>query len=71
MGICRFMLQEDITELSEINSEIICTNAKYRFDVKVLCQPNDIFELDNAQWFLVRHGERTLIHGKWEPVPYC
>ena len=64
-----FELPKGTTHLHEINTSQVCTNAKYTFDFKLLCEPNDLFELVNGQWFLLRHDLRILIEGKWEPTP--
>ena len=69
MNYFRFKLPKDVQHLHEINTEQVCTNAKYTFDFELLCESDDIFELVNGQWFLIRDGIHILIEGKWEPTP--
>jgi hypothetical protein len=50
----------------EINSDTISKNVRFVFDHPFAVSDQDIFELKNGQWYLIRNNIATLMEGKWD-----
>jgi len=62
----RFRLPDDHKELTEIWHGDICGNAHFHLDQPLRVKQDDVIELRDGAWFLIRAGfEDAAIDGKW------
>ena len=70
MNNFRLRPPKDNSTIREISIEALSSLVRFRLDRDMICQPNDIFELIDGQWFLLRHGIKTLIEGRWNRIEF-
>ena len=60
-----FRFEKGVASFSEINSAVICTGAKFVCDYETVLLPDDLVELKDGQFFLIRNNLAYQVDGKW------
>lgn len=57
---------EEPTVIDWIGYNEVCIDACFVFDQPIKVDPDDILELTDGCWYLISHGIRAPLHGKWD-----
>ena len=70
MGRRFYFSDSEETNVAEIGIGVVCRHARFVFDKPLTLQLDEVIELDNGQFFLVKvvdgKEKRTLLNGKWD-----